>query len=133
MNSTSSRIPTVLALWLAVFLLSACVSSIDADLPYADLPTITVGAEVALVASPTHPTAYLPADPIPAGAVAQVMGANEDNSWLLVLRGDTLGWMPTFFSRTNVSTVNAALILTTLDGNCTKFQVWLALWAAPGQ
>jgi len=101
--------------------LTGCVSSIDTNLPYPQLPTITVGAEVALVASPTHPTAYLPVDPLPAGAMVQVVGANEDNSWLLVLNGDTLGWMPTLFSRTNVSTFSAAIILTSLDSNCTKF------------
>lgn len=104
-----------------ILVLTACVSSIDGSLPYTDLPTITVGAEVALATSPTHPNAHQPGNPIPAGAVVQVLGTNDDNSWLLVRHNERLGWMPTFFSRTNVSTLNAAIVITPLDSSCTAF------------
>jgi len=94
---------------------------VDESLPYTKLPEITVATAATLVASPSHPTAYLTADSIPAGEKVQVIGADESAAWLLVLHDNLLGWMPTFYSRTNVATLTPALVVEPLSDKCTKY------------
>jgi hypothetical protein len=91
-------------------------------LPYAELPQITLATEVKLVASPAHPAANLAADPIPAGTNVQVVGVDPNAAYLLVLHDHTLGWMPTIFSRTNVGSLKAALVIDPLDAQCTQYR-----------
>lgn len=103
------------------FLLAGCVTSVDESLPYAELPEITVATEVNLVASPSHPTAYLPFDPIAVGEKVQVIGVDEDAAWLLVLHKEQLGWMPSIFSRDNVGTLKTAIKAEPLSAKCAKY------------
>lgn len=102
-------------------LLVACITVVDDTLPYEQLPEITVATEVTLIASPSHPTSALPFAPIPAGATVQVIGTDQDTAWLLVLYKDKVGWLPTFFSRTNVATLPSAVVFEPLSGNCAKY------------
>jgi hypothetical protein len=104
-----------------VLLFAGCVTSVDEALPYAQLPEITLATEVKLVASPSHPTAYLPINPIPAGVRVQVIGADKNAAWLLVLHDNVLGWVPTFFSRDNVGTLNTAFTFEPLSDQCTTY------------
>ncbi|MFZ4663779.1 MAG: NADase-type glycan-binding domain-containing protein [Caldilineaceae bacterium] len=109
---------------MSVFLcliLAACITAVDEALPYPQLPAITVATEVKLTASPAHPTAYLPIDPIPAGERVEVIGTDKNAAWLLVLHNNILGWMPTFFSRDNVGTLSAAFAFEPLSEGCTTY------------
>ncbi len=101
--------------------LTACVTTVDASLPYDQLPEITVATEVMLVASPSQPTSELPFEPVPAGATIQLLGTDQDAAWLLVLHNDKIGWMPTVFARTNVATLPSAVVFDPLAGDCTKY------------
>ena len=101
--------------------LAGCVTSVDKALPYERLPEITVATEVSLVASPSHPAAYLPSDPIPAGEQVRVIGTDLNAAWLMVLYDNRLGWMPTVYSRTNVGTLKAAIVVEPLSSTCTKY------------
>lgn len=116
-DKTMKRIASI----FTCILLAACVTAVDELLPYAELPAVTVATEVTLVASPAHPTAYLTSEPIPAGETVQVIGADESAAWLLVLHDNLLGWMPTFYSRTNVATLTPALVVEPLSDKCTKY------------
>ncbi len=116
-----ARIITITLSLLAIFGLAGCVTAIDGALPYAELPQITLATEVKLIASPAHPSAYLAAEPLAAGANVQVVGVDTDAAWLLVLADDRLGWMPTFFSRTNVGSLKAAIVVEPLDESCTQY------------
>lgn len=106
---------------LAFSLFAGCITAVDEALLYAQLSEITVATEVKLVASPSHPTANLPVDPIPAGGRVQVIGADKNAAWLLVLHNNTLGWMPTFFSRDNVGTLSTAFTFEPLSEQCTTY------------
>lgn len=121
MNRLSRAVLTYLTLWLSLLLLAGCVTSIDDALPYTRLPEIALASPVQLVASPSHPTAYLSSDPIPAGRKVQVIGADENMAWLLVLDGEMLGWMPAFFSATNIGALTPAVTFEPLDGECTQY------------
>jgi parallel beta-helix repeat protein len=107
---------------LLCLLLAGCVTAIDQTLPYDDLPQLILAAEVRLVASPSHPTAELAADPIPAGTSVRIVGADSNAAWLLVLHDKTLGWMHTTFSRTNVGLLKAALVIDPLAERCTEYR-----------
>lgn len=102
-------------------LVAGCLTAVDGSLPYTQLPTINLATDVRLVASPSHPTAYLASDPIPAGTQVQVIGADKDAAWLLVLHDNLLGWMPTFFSKTNVGTLTPAFVFDPLASKCTQY------------
>ncbi len=102
-------------------LLAACVTSVDQSLPYDRLPEITVATEVTLVASPSHPTAYLAMEPIAVDEKVQVIGTDKDAAWLLVLYKDRLGWMPTFYSRTNIGVLKPAIVVDPAPDKCTKY------------
>lgn len=101
--------------------LLACVTSVDQALPYDKLPEITLATAATLVASPAHPAAYLSSESIPAGEKVQVIGADKSAAWLLVRHDNLLGWMPTFYSRTNVATLTPALVIEPLSDKCTKY------------
>jgi hypothetical protein len=113
-----TRILFYLCLWI---ILSGCVTSIDDKLPYAQLPAITVATQSPLVASPAHPTSFLPSEPIVAGEQVRVIGMDSNAAWLLVLHGDTIGWIPSIYSRTNVGTLKPALRIDPLPDKCTKY------------
>lgn len=102
-------------------LLVGCVTAVDESLPYAELPAITIATEVKLVASPAHPTAYLPFEPIAAGDEVQVVGTDENAAWLLVLHEEQLGWMPSIFSRDNVGTLQAAIEVEPPSDKCATY------------
>ncbi len=116
------RLTVVPILSLVCLLFAGCVTAIDPSLPYPNLPQITVATEVRLVADPAHPMAYLTANPVPAGASVEVLGANRDAAWLLVRYEQTLGWMPTIFSHDNVGSLKAALVIKPLDTRCTEYR-----------
>jgi hypothetical protein len=97
------------------------VASVDATLVYSQLPEIVLAVESILVASPSHPTAYLLPAPIPAGERVRVIGADQNAAWLLVLYGDTLGWIPSFHSRTGVGTLKPAVVAETLSDTCARY------------
>lgn len=88
---------------------------------YQQLPEIVVSVESALVASPSHPTSYLPSEPIPAGQRVRVLGADKNAAWLLVLHGDTLGWIPSFYSGTSVGTLKPAVVVAPVPSECARF------------
>lgn len=113
-------IAVVLSL-LTYLLITGCITTVDANLPYTDLPVITVATEVKLVASPSHPMAYLPVDKIAAGAKVKLLGTDQDAAWLLVLHNNTLGWMPAIFSRDNISKLKPALVLRPLSDKCSTY------------
>lgn len=102
-------------------LLAGCITSIDDKLPYAQLPEIAVATQFKLMASPSHPTAYLSSDLIAAGEKVQVIGSDKNAAWLLVLHNNLLGWMPTFYSRTNVGALKPAIVIEPLSDKCTKY------------
>lgn len=101
--------------------LASCLTRVDSALPYAELPQITLATEVKLIASPSHPTAYLSSSAVPAGASVTLLGATQDMSWLLVLHEQMVGWMPTFFLRDNVGTLTPALTFTPRADQCTSY------------
>lgn len=101
--------------------LASCLTRVDSALPYAELPQITLATEVKLIASPSHPTAYLSSTAVPAGASVTLLGATQDMSWLLVLHEQMVGWMPTFFLRDNVGTLTPALTFTLRTDQCTSY------------
>lgn len=101
--------------------LASCLTRVDEALPYAELPQITLATEVKLVASPAHPAAYLSSSAVAAGTSVTLLGATQDMSWLLVLHEQMVGWMPTFFSRDNISTLTPALTFTTPSKQCTSY------------
>jgi hypothetical protein len=107
---------------LLCLLLAGCVTAIDQTLPYDELPQLILATEMRLVASPSHPTAELAADPIPAGTSVRIVGADSNAAWLLVLHDKTLGWMHTTFSRTNVGSLKAALVIDPLAERCTEYR-----------
>lgn len=100
--------------------IAQCIT-LDNDLPYTQLPEITIATEVKLVASPLHPLAYLPADNIAGGEKVQLIGTEQNAAWLLVLHDNTLGWMPSIFSRDNISKLKPALVLKPLSDECSTY------------
>lgn len=121
-----------LIVWLLSIsaLLVGCVTSVDNALPYARLPEISIASSVRLVASPAHPTSYLSSEPLPSGSKVQVVGADENLAWLLVLHNGRLGWMPTFFSATPVGALIPAIVIEPLNGDCTQY---LGMTTSPQQ
>lgn len=126
MNTTSKKLLMNLIIWLSLLLLGGCVSSIDNALPYTRLPEISLASPVRLVASPSHPTSYLSSDPLPAGTRVQVIGADQDQAWLWILHDNRLGWMPTFFSRTNVAKLQTAYIFEPPTDDCFEYSDTIA-------
>ena len=102
-------------------LLAACVTTVDKSLPYEQLPTIVLASPVSLVASPSDPTSYLSSEKLPAGATVQVVGADKDAAWLLVLKDQQLGWMPAIHARGGVGNLQPALVIEPLPSKCTKY------------
>lgn len=109
-----------LLLFLLTLPLAGCVTTVNNSLPFSRLPAIALASDVRLVASPAHPTAFL-GDVIPGGSRVEVLGRDENAAWLLVLHGDSLGWMPTIFSRTNVGTLQTALVGEPTSAQCTSY------------
>jgi hypothetical protein len=108
--------------FLLIFLLmGGCVTAVNQTPPYDVLPELIVAAPFDLVASPSHPTAYLLPEQIPAGEQLEVIGADPDSAWLLVLYSDTMGWMPSFFSATNIAALQPAITIDPLPDPCTKY------------
>lgn len=92
------------------------------DLPLAaDLPEIAVSAEVSLVASPSHPDAYLPSDIIPMGGSVPLLATDHNGAWLLVLHQNTSGWIPSIFSSTGIARLSPVVVDQSLPGSCTKY------------
>jgi hypothetical protein len=113
-----ARIALYGCLWL---LITGCVTAVDDKLPYSQLPEIIVATQFSPVASPSHPTAYLTSATIAAGEKVSVIGMDNDAAWLLILHNEQIGWMPTFYSRTNVGNLKPALQMTPLSAQCTKY------------
>ncbi len=107
--------------WFICLCIAGCVTAIDLSLPHQDLPTLTVATDVRLVASPAHPTSYLTESPAAANSQVTLLGATRDMSWLLVLHERTIGWMPTFFVRDNISTLTPAITFTPPVDQCTTY------------
>ena len=101
--------------------LTGCVASVDDELPFAQLPEIEVASQITLVASPSHPTAYLPTGPIVSGDKVQLIGMDTNAAWLLVLHDSQIGWMPSFYSRTNIGTLTSAFVVAPLPDKCTNY------------
>ena len=99
-----------LFLFLLGLIVTACVTSIDETLPYAALPTITLATDVDLVASPSDPTSIIANARVPAGAKLDVIGRDQDAAWFLVEYEKMLGWVPSFYSQTNVGTLDTPLV-----------------------
>ncbi len=110
------RLLIVLCLWLV-----GCVTTVDKSLPYAELPEIKLATAATLVASPSHPASYLSTEELPAGTTLQVLGRDENAAWLLVSHENSLGWIPSFFSGTNVGTLETAIVVEPLSAQCTKY------------
>lgn len=107
--------------WFICLCIAGCVTAIDPSLPHADLPSLTLATDVPLVASPAHPNANLTASPVAAGSQVTLLGATKDMSWLLVLHERVIGWMPTFFSRDNISMLTPAITFTPPVDQCTTY------------
>jgi len=101
--------------------LIGCVASVDDKLPSAQLPEIEVASQITLIASPSHPTAYLPTSPIVPGDKVQLIGMDTNAAWLLVLHDKQIGWMPSFYSRTNIGSLTPALVIAPLPDKCTNY------------
>lgn len=111
----------LLIIFISLIFLYGCVSGIDPALPFSKLPEITVATDVTLVASPSHPSSYLETDPILAGTKLSVLGQDENAAWLLVEHNSTIGWVPSFYSQTNIGAIDSAFTFELLPGSCTKF------------
>ncbi len=111
----------MLVSFVVLVALAACITSVDESLPYDELPTVNVATEFRQVASPSHPTSYITDEPVPAGAKVQVIGMDENAAWLLVLHENILGWMPTFYSRDNIATIQTAVVFEPLNDRCTTY------------
>jgi len=106
---------------------------------YKQLPEITISIESALLASPNHPTAYLPSDPIPAGGQVRLLGIDSNGAWLLVLHNNTMGWIPSFYSNTSIGTLKVAVVGDPLSGRCVRYlggmitpdEVWVSGTSGP--
>lgn len=116
-------------------LLAGCITAVDESLPHEQLPEITVATPFNLVASPSHPTAYLSADQIPAGEKVQVIGTDKNAAWLLVLHDNRLGWMPTFYSRSNIGKLKPSVVIEPLSSKCTRYlaatNTFAEAWISP--
>lgn len=110
----------VLSLLMSI-LVAGCITAIDESLPYDALPTITVATDVELIASPAHPTSYLPFDAVEAGAPITIIGADENAAWLFVQHENELGWIPTFYSASNIGSVDPPLTFEIPSGECTRY------------
>ncbi|MBX3001407.1 MAG: hypothetical protein KF893_22990 [Caldilineaceae bacterium] len=106
---------------VSLFILTACVTAVDDALPFDELPEIVIGAEVELVASPAHPTAYLGQGRVPAGGQVSVIGSVPDSAWLLVRYESTIGWLPAFYSQTNIGNLSAALMVEGASAACSRY------------
>ncbi len=115
------RITRILIAASLCMVFAGCVTAIDENLPYPQLPIIPVATQFSLVASPSHPTAYLTSEKIAAGEQVQVLGMDNNAAWLLIVHGDKIGWMPTFYSRTNVGTLKPAIQIEPLSAACTHY------------
>lgn len=111
----------------SLFLLSfvvfcgACVASVDEQLPFVELPSLTIAADVDLVASPSHPAFYLGTQSVNAGETVVVIGADTSSAYLLVFHENEVGWVPSILSRDNIGNLNPAVTIEPLDGNCTNY------------
>lgn len=86
------------------------LTALEQTQAYKELPDIQVGVEAKLVASPSHPTAYLWPDVIPAGGYVRLVAMDADASWLLVLYRKTLGWIPSFYSATGTGILELPML-----------------------
>jgi hypothetical protein len=84
------------------------------------LPAIAVSVESILLASPSHPTSYLPLAPVPTGDQVRVVGTDPDGAWLLVLYGTTMGWIPSFYSTSGISTLEL-VVIEPFSETCTSY------------
>ncbi|MCB0139226.1 MAG: hypothetical protein KDE50_04890 [Caldilineaceae bacterium] len=113
----------VVSAWISLLvigLLSSCVTNIDPALPYAKLPTVTLAANVSLIASPSHPSSYLDAEKLPTGTIVEVVGSDTNAGWLLVKHQNALGWIPSFFVRDGIANLKSAAVMKILP-SCTSF------------
>lgn len=102
---------------------AGCVTTIDKQLPYPQLPEITILQEVELWASPKHPESNLPLAAIPAGAKVSLIGKDKDGSSLLVEYNNMLGWMPFLFAHpsSSVGNITPAVVVDPLPKKYTQY------------
>lgn len=91
------------------------------SLSYDQLPEVIVSIQSFMVASPSHPEALIPSDPIPAGGRVRLVGRDSDGAWLLVMYKNVIGWIPVFYATSGISTLDLAIVHETLLHNCTTF------------
>ncbi len=101
--------------------LAGCVTTIDGSLPRDQLDTITLATQANLAASSSHPTNFLPLDPVPPGVQVRLLAADTNSAWFLVEYENKLGWIPSFFSQMGTGRVEPPLIIKPLDGACTQY------------
>lgn len=108
--------------WLMLtFLLTGCVTAIGGSLPRPQLPQVTLALQADLTASSSHPASKLPDSVIPAGTQLDVIGADSNAAWLLVIYQDKVGWIPSFYSQTGTSRIEPSIVVKPLDGACTQY------------
>ena len=56
---------------------AGCVTDVDPSLPKPQLQAITLAAQVNLAASSSHPSNFLPVNPIPAGAKVDMIASDS--------------------------------------------------------
>jgi len=94
---------------------------VDETVVYQQLPEIGVSVETMPLASPSNPVSYLSSDPIPAGGRVRVIGTDTNGAWLLVLHGNTLGWIPAFFSGTLIGTLELPVVAVSHSDACARY------------
>jgi hypothetical protein len=107
---------------ILILVLSSCITGIN--LPprgYDELDTIVLSSDYVLKASASHPVSDLPFLDLIAGTEVQIIGADPNYAWMLVLYEDLLGWMPSFMSKTGVGRLELPVIIEPLPGQCTTF------------
>jgi hypothetical protein len=50
-----------------------------------------------------------------------MIGTDSNAAWLLVVRDNQIGWMPSFYSQTNIGTFTSALVIAPLPDRCTGY------------
>ena len=100
---------------------AGCVTDVDPSLPKPQLQAITLAAQVNLAASSSHPSNFLPVNPIPAGAKVDMIASDSSLAWLLVEHENKLGWVPAFFSQMGTGRVEPPIVIKPLDGSCTQY------------
>jgi len=90
-------------------------------LTYEELVHIAVVGETRLIASPLHPSSFLPDSTVTSGSFVQLVGMDKNSAWLLVLHKNILGWIPTISANIGIGSSNSSVVSVADINTCTSY------------